>query len=324
MKVFVTGAAGFLGRAVVKALSEKGHSVVALVRSDRSSDDANVRFVRGDVRNTAPWAAELQGVDTVVHLAASFEDLHSQIAVNVLGTERLLAAMGAASCRRLVHVSTFSVYDYRRIARGAEINEQSLIESSPQDRDAYTETKLQQERLVRAFADAGNDVTIVRPGAIFGPDRWWDGGAAARLKGRLWLAVAPQGKPKLVSVWNCADAIVVCVENPASIGGTFNIVDDDLPTQREYQAMLRDAGLFDARVLALPYAVASGAARVIGIVNGRRFDGNAQVPYYVHEPRMTASFKPFEYSNAHAKRVLGWSPKLSVADAVRRGARERT
>jgi 2-alkyl-3-oxoalkanoate reductase len=321
VKVFVTGAAGFLGRAVVKALSDTGHDVVALVRSDRSSDDSNVRFVRGDVRNPPPWADELQGIDAVVHLAASFDDLHSQIAVNVLGTERLLAAMSAASCRRLVHVSTFSVYDYRRIARGAEITEQSPIEANPQDRDAYTETKLQQERLVRSFAEAGNDVTIVRPGAIFGPDRWWDGGAAARLKGRVWLAVAPQAKPKLVSVWNCADAIVLCVDNPTSIGETFNIVDDDLPTQRQYEAMLREAGLFDGHVLPLPYAVASGAARAIGLVNRWRFNGNAQVPYYVHEPRMTASFKPFEYSNAHAKRVLGWRPALSVADAIRRGAR---
>jgi 2-alkyl-3-oxoalkanoate reductase len=323
MKLFVTGASGFLGLAVIDAAVERGHEVVALVRSDKQHASSAVRFVRGDVRNTQPWIDELRSVDAVVHLAASFGDLHSQVAVNVLGTERLLKAMTDVGCRRLVHISTFSVYDYRRTESGATIDENSLIEAQPQARDPYTETKLQQEALVRAFEAEGNDVTIVRPGAIFGPDRWWDGGAASRLKGNVWLAVTPKGKPKLVSVWNCADAIVLCAEKPEAIGETLNIVDDNLPTQREYETMLRDSGLFHGRVVPMPYKVAEGVAGLASAFNKRKYDGRAQVPYFVDIARLEASFKPFEYSNARAKRVLGWKPRLSVAEAVRRGAANR-
>lgn len=321
MIVFVTGAAGFLGKAVVDQLLECGHGVVALVRTVPTGEHhPNLAFVRGDVRRSEGWKGELARVDAVIHLAASFDDLHTQLSVNVLGTERVLQAMTEAGCRRLVHVSTFSLYDYDARPAGTTVDERFPVEQVPVNRDAYAETKLYQEQMVRRFAAEGNDVTIVRPGAIFGPGRWWDGGAAVGVKGRVWLGIAPQAKPKLVSVWNCADAIVACLESSAARGETFNIVDDDLPSQKQFFAWLKEAGLQQGVSIPVPYAAASAVAGMIAWVNKRRYGGRALVPYFVDRSRMTPSFKPFEYSNAHIKSVIGWKPRLSVRDAITKGA----
>jgi 2-alkyl-3-oxoalkanoate reductase len=316
VKLFVTGATGFIGAAVVKAARARNHEVVALVRGDRTSTDEGLRFVRGDVRHPAPWAAELAGIDAVIHLAASFDDLHSQLAVNVLGTEHLLKAMTDHGCRRLVHVSSLSVYDYTTPAPGTVIDEQSLIEAHPAERDAYTETKVFQEELVRTFGAHGGLVTIVRPGAVYGPDRLWNGGLVTRLAGSWWLACGPNTKPKLAHVDNCAEAMVLCAETDASIGETMNLLDDDLPTQKEFLAALESRGLFSAKPIPVPYRVMEAGTKLLHAINNRRYGGKAQVPSFMHPARLAASYKPFEYSNAHAKKILGWQPKHTYKTAL--------
>jgi 2-alkyl-3-oxoalkanoate reductase len=316
VKLFVTGATGFIGTAVVRTARLRGHDVVALVRGDRTSSDSGIRYVRGDVRHPAPWSGELAGVDAVIHLAASFDDLHSQLAVNVLGTEHLLKAMTANGCRRLIHVSSLSVYDYTTPAAGSVLDERSAIEPRPADRDAYAETKVFQEELVRQFAADGGLVTIVRPGAVYGPDRLWNGGLVTRLFGPMWLAVGPETKPKLAHVDNCAEAMVMCAEIDASIGETMNLLDDELPTQRQFLAALKERGLFSARSIPVPYKVFEAGTKLLQAVNVRRWKGNAQVPSFMHPDRLAASNKPFEYPNAHAKKVLGWTPKHNYKTAL--------
>ncbi|HEY5874095.1 MAG TPA: NAD(P)-dependent oxidoreductase, partial [Ilumatobacteraceae bacterium] len=115
MKLFVTGAGGFVGRAVVDEARSRGHDVVAMVRSTKGVETAGVATVVGDLRQDGPWVAAMAACDAVIHLAASTGDFFDQMASTVLGTERLLAAMSDNGVKRLVHISTFSLYDYRAI-----------------------------------------------------------------------------------------------------------------------------------------------------------------------------------------------------------------
>lgn len=144
----------------------------------------------------------------MVHCAAAFGDLASQLAGTVLATEHLLAALPARA-RRIVHVSSLSVYDFDAPRGGGVLDERTPLEPAPLRRDAYTQTKLIQERLVSDYAAAhGIELVVVRPGAIYGPGKDWDAGTGLRA-GRFDLIFAPFARMRLIHVDNCADAIDV-------------------------------------------------------------------------------------------------------------------
>ena len=124
MKMFITGAGGFVGRAVVDEARSRGHDIVAMVRSTTGAvETPGITSVIGDLRQDGPWVAALATCDAVVHLAASTGDFYDQLASTVLGTERLLAAMSDNGVKRLVHISTFSLYDYRAIPANGWLDE---------------------------------------------------------------------------------------------------------------------------------------------------------------------------------------------------------
>jgi nucleoside-diphosphate-sugar epimerase len=323
VKLFVTGASGFLGAAVVDAAEARGHEVVRLVRRATSGQDGSPRErvvdAVGDVRDTRAWEAALDGVDAVVHLAAAKAgDFHTQFASTVLGTEALLDAMSRHGVRRLVHVSTFSVYDYRALPTGAVLDETSPVEARPQDRDDYAQTKLVQEQLVRDFAAAGGEVTIVRPGAVYGPGNLWNAGLAAVLPGGLGLAFAPRGRLKLTYVENCAEAIMLAAERVEAIGCTINVVDDDLPSQRAFAKALARHGVPVPRSVPVPWVVARALATALAVANRRFAGGRAKFPGIVVPAKLDAQYRPLRYTNDTARRVLGWRPRYGLDEALAR------
>ena len=122
MRALVTGANGFLGRHVVNALLARGIEVRAMVRPAARLEalgwPSSVEVFRADLRTSRELATAFEGVDVLIHLAAVVsggED--AQFAGTVVGTERLLDAMAASACRRLVLCSSFSVYDYSSTRR---------------------------------------------------------------------------------------------------------------------------------------------------------------------------------------------------------------
>ena len=319
MKLFVTGASGFVGSAVVAAAIARGHEVVRLVRRAEPEGGARVTDAVGDIRHPASWRDSLVGVDAVIHLAAAAGgDFHTQFSSTVLGTEALLGVMRDVGVHRLVHVSTFSVYDYRSIPVGSLLDESSPIEAHPLDRDEYAQTKLVQEQLVHDFALSGGEVTIVRPGAVYGAGKLWDAGLAVRLSRGVGLAYSPLARQKLTYLENCAEAIVLAAERPEAIGATVNIVDDDLPTQRGFARAQRRAGFVVPRSVPVPYRVAILTASTLALVNRRFAGGKAKLPAFVVPAKLDAQYRPLRYSNETAKRVLGWRPRYTLDEALLR------
>ena len=327
MRIVVTGAAGFVGAAVVRRALGRRHEVVALVRSterarDALGDSPALTLVVGDVREPSSWEGALDGAGAVIHLAAGKGGgLYDQFGVTVGGTEQLLAAMDRHGVRRLVHISTFSVYDYGALPIGSVLDETAPLERTPRRRDEYAQTKLEQERLVREWAAGGDgrELTVIRPGAVYGPANLWEGGHAAELAG-VGLAISPRSVQKLTYVDNCADAIVLATERDEAIGETINIVDDDLPTQAQYEQMLRDHGIDVARGVPVPYRLARATADVLDAISRRWFRGRAKLPYFLMPAKLDARFRPLQYSNATAKRVLGWTPAVPLDEALTRSA----
>src|SRR3954471_15387721 len=138
MRALVTGANGFLGGHVVRALLARGIEVRAMVRPAARLEalgwPSSVEVFRADLRTSSDLARAFEGVDVLIHLAAVVsggED--AQFAGTVAGTERLPEAMAGAACRRLVLCSSFSVYDYS--STSGTLDENSPLHRAP---DVYS------------------------------------------------------------------------------------------------------------------------------------------------------------------------------------------
>jgi 2-alkyl-3-oxoalkanoate reductase len=321
MKVLVTGASGFLGRAVVRAASAAGHDVIAMVRPTAKTDglgwNDNVTTVRGDLRQRGAWT-DAMSVDAVIHLAAAASgDLPTQFAGTVVATENLLGRLDWSAVRRFVHVSSFSVYDFSAIRSGAILDETVPLEPTPMRRDAYTTTKLIQERLVVTACEAHKTpLTIIRPGAIFGPGKTWNFGRVGSAKG-MDFVFAPNARARLTHVENCADAIVRALDAPSAAGGVYNIVDDDLPTFGQFHRMCRANGAPVGRMVPVPWWLVASTGWMIDLMNRRLFKGRAKLPEILSYPRQHVQWKPIRYSNDRAKRDLGWHPHVPLATGIK-------
>ncbi len=134
MKLFITGANGFLGRYVVAEALRRGHAVTVMVRSADApktgwAGHPNLAIVQGDLRAKRGLSESLKGHAAVLHLAAEKAgDLYAQYAGTVVATENLLAAMSEAGVRQIVSISSLSVYDYLHLPSFSLLTEETPLE----------------------------------------------------------------------------------------------------------------------------------------------------------------------------------------------------
>lgn len=185
MRVFLTGATGYLGSALLEALRRQGAEVTALVRDpDRlgiSGPRDRLRVVRGDLLEPEGYEAFLRAVDAVVHVAALVRvwssDPKAFERVNVEATERLIRQAAEAGVPRIVYTSTF-------FALGPGRPGQVLDETAPTRpplQNPYRRTKVEALRRVRQLQAEGVPVLILFPGVLYGPGRMTEGNFVAGL-----------------------------------------------------------------------------------------------------------------------------------------------
>lgn len=320
MKALVTGAGGFLGRHVVAALLARGVEVRALVRPAARLDElrwpASVEVVRADLRAARELEQAFDGVDVLVHLAASVtggEDL--QFASAVVGTERLLEAMARTGCRRLVLASSTSVYDWSAIH--GTLDENCPLEQGADlyQRDGYSIAKSWQERITRRFAEKhGWDLTVLRPGYIWGRDRA-DLAALGLQFGKLRFVLGPLVRMPMTHVENCADLFALAATDPRARGQTFNVFDG--PGERVWSFLgshLRGTGERSLRI-PVPYLLAFSLVR---LAFAFLFKRNPKLPHVLIPCRFESRLKPLRYSNRKAREVLGWRPPLDRTECLAR------
>ena len=320
MRVLITGAGGFLGRATVTAALAAGHEVFALYRpaSPSPASDATPRltWIAGDLRQPDQWVVPVAGVEAVIHCAAAASgDLSTQLAGTVLATENLLAAL-PTDLRRFVHVSSFSVYDFDDPRFLGVLSEDTSIETRPLRRDAYTQTKLIQEKLVRQFAaDRSIPLVVARPGAIYGPGKTWDFGRSLAF-GRLDLVFAPLARMRLIHVDNCADALVAALAVPAKGELIVNLVDAEQPTHWRYRSLSRRAGAATGIGVPVPYAFVLALGMAARLASLLFFKSRARLPELLDPPRQRVRWRPLRYARARAQSVLGLRQRISLAAGV--------
>ena len=319
--VLVTGGNGFVGRHLVSALLDRGDSVRVLALPDEDADWLSAHGVvvhRGDVRQPETLVAPMSGATGVVHLAAMMDvwrPLSEYRAVNVTGTENVCRAALTAGVRRIVHMSSSSVYGsgHRRPAD----------ESCPLRplRDPYPMTKAAGDLAVqRMVADEGLPATIVRPDQIFGPgDHLHFGATADRLaRGRGVIVGAGDNAVPLVFVSDAVAGILLALDQDEAAGQAYNISTDSPITQRQFMdTIASEIGASTVRVH-VPYR----ASYAMGYLAERlAFD----VPSW-HRPPVTRLGVAFigtdtRFAIGKARRELGYDPQVDLLEGVRITAR---
>lgn len=215
MRVLLTGATGKIGNALAGMLLDRGHQLVALVRDPVRAGallSSEVELAHGDVTDPETLRSAAAGVEAAFNCMGIFEqwtaepDIFNRI--NAEGARNVAAAARAAGVRRLVHTSTFDVFD---APRGGTVSEAGLADY--EKGTPYERSKQLAERLVLAEA-AEMEVVIVNPAGIIGPGPWashgFDGTLADLLRGRL--PAVPPGGMSLTWVEDAAAAHLAALE----------------------------------------------------------------------------------------------------------------
>ena len=316
MRVLVTGAGGFLGRAVVRRLNEAGHAVVALVHENTAGVDGVDRR-SGDIVNLDAMAQAVAGCDAVIHCAAHltpFGRIDDYYDVNVRGTDNLLAACEIAGVRRFVFTSCASVVLDRGDLNG--VNETQRVPARAPT--PYLATKAIAERHVLAANAADFATVALRPHLLWGPGE-------STLLPRL-ASLAKAGKLRLFGeagkkidtcyVDNAADAHVAALdrlEPGSAIAGKAYFITQGEPASVEgfVNGLLRAAGYpAETRRLSAP------VARVLASTAPLRRAVGAD-PLVTGD--LLALFGQATWFNiAAARRDLGYQPRVGMAEGFAR------
>jgi len=329
--VLVTGAAGFIGRQVVGSLLKKGLSnIICLIRetSDLSGlkriiedeqGEGKTRIIEGNLLSFEDCLRITEGVKIIYHLAAgtSTKSFSEAFLNSVVTTRNLIEASLRHNClRRFVNVSSFAVYTNLNKKTGRWLDETCPVEKHPETRaEAYCYGKVKQDELVMEYRNkAGLPYVIVRPGTVYGPGKFFIPGRVGIDTFGIFLHFGGSNPLPLTYVENCAEAIVLAGLVPGVEGEIFNIVDDNLPTSREFLKLYKK----NVRKIKSIYV-----PKAIGLLFCVFWDriakwSDGQLPSAFSYREWAAYWKKTYYSNRKIKDKLGWRPRVSTEEGLKR------
>ena len=327
--ILITGAAGFIGAKVVERLLERGYRRVRCFA--RPSSDltrletmarqhprgALIEVMKGNLQSRQDCRNAVRGAAVIVHLAAARGEKSIPDAVmnSVVTTRNLLdAAVEQGDVRRFVNISSFSVYDNG--ARSSRtLDETCPIEGRPELRgDAYSFAKIRQDELVEQYGrERGLRYVIVRPGYVYGPGNEGITGRVGIGSFGVFLHLGGSNPLPLTFVDNCADAIALSAIADGVDGQTFNVVDDDLPTSRQFLRQYK-THVRRFRSLYLPHVVSYTLCWMWETY--ARWSANQLPPSY-NRRGWNSYWRKTRYSNTKLK-GLGWTPIVPTAEGLRR------
>jgi dihydroflavonol-4-reductase len=321
-RVVVTGAAGFIGSAVTRAVQAKGAHVVAVVEpggDGRNLDGSEVERVVADIADSAAIRTACEGARFVFHLAAIYRfwatDPSRFSAVNVGGTLNVLSAVRAAGCERLVYTSTVGVLGLEPSIRGLPIDETSYADISHLF-GHYKRTKFVAEHEVLRAAAEGLDVRLVLPTFPLGP-----GDRRPTPTGRLVVDFLNGKMPAFVDtamnvthVDDLALGHVAALERGAR-GRSYILGGDNMPMREILRILAEHSGLPTPRVR-IPHGAVLMAAAASTLIEGHLLRQEPRVP--LEAARMSGTKMIF--SDERARVEIGHTSR-PAGDAIEESAR---
>ena len=327
--ILITGANGFIGTSVVENLLQRGfHNLVCFVRPSGNTErlqavisrypQARVRVTKGNLLSRQDCVRAMSGVRIAYHLAAGFEKSFAGAFMNSAITTRNLleAASDSGSFRRFVAVSSFAVYSNQHLRRNALLDESCPVECPAHSRaDAYAFGKIKEEEVVLDYMRRRNiSCVILRPGAVYGPGKRAITGRVGIDTFGIFMHLGGSNRIPFSYVDNCANAIALAGLVPNIDGEIFNVVDDDLPTSRQFLRLYKKH-VGKLASIPVPYSIAY-LLSTLWEKYSRWSQG--QLPPAFNRSRCSAEWKGNRYSNEKLKRLLGWSPTVGFDEGCRR------
>jgi nucleoside-diphosphate-sugar epimerase len=292
LRLAITGAGGFLGRAACTAAVARGHEVTALARNPR---DGMVAMDLADPERLDELRLALEGCDAVIHCAAALSGDDSTHARDTIGaTRQLYEALPEGA--RMVLACSVSVHD----SRATHVSETTMNERYPERRDAYARAKLGQERIAGEAAGRGIDTVLMRLGALWCEGRRWNAHIGQRL-GPILLRMDGGGELPLLHVNDAAEALVMAAETDLPQGvSSFVAVGDHRPSARQWLVEMNPEER-PKLTLRLPWKTLLPFAKLARMLR-------LPVPGLLRVETLRYRMAPRVYDNQRAKTVLGWSP----------------
>lgn len=310
-RLFVTGATGFVGGALAMRLAAEGAEVRALARDPEKAaflrNYENIEIIIGDLMDQQQMEAATEGCMYVFNVAAALGGpLEHQRKANVAGVRNIMQASARADVRRVIHISTISVYGYKHT--GDIVEDITLTPAN----EPYGKTKSEGEGIVRTIgASQGISYAIIRPGAIYGPRSWaWTGRffSLARRKPAIFLGKGTGAAP-IIYIDDLLDLCIIAAQHPNAHQQAFNAVNDPSPTWRQY--LLEYAKLAGHQsYLGIPLWLLKPPMRLVAAFS--KPYSLAALFFTILEPLTTY----FRYRNTKATQLLDWRPKTSLEAGV--------
>jgi nucleoside-diphosphate-sugar epimerase len=308
-RMLVTGAGGFIGRALCRGLAARGHQVIAGLRSSLPPGAGAIEGVEearilGEIAPGRDWSDALRDVELVIHLA---QRAHRRPAGHVLTGQPeaaggLARAAAEAGVRRFLYMSSI-----KAMGDATPPGRRFRADDAPHPDDAYGRAKLASERaLAKVAGETGLELVILRPPLVYGPAAGGNFRALVRLAGSgLPLPFAAlDNRRSLIFIDNLVDLVAAAVVHPAAAGRVLLAADGAALSVATLIGLLAQGQDRAPRLFALPEAVFAALRRLPGL-------GPAV-------SRLTLSL---EVDDSATRAVLGWSPPVAAEAALLATAR---
>jgi nucleoside-diphosphate-sugar epimerase len=316
VKILVTGATGFTGKALVKRLLRDGHEVVGLDYKEGHKTEElrrlGAEIVIGTVTDTDVVRRCVQGVEVVQHLAAAFRELNVPPShyhkVNVDGTRNVLEAARDAGVRKVIYCSTCGVHGNVDNPPGGE-------DAPIQPADYYQQTKYEAEPIALEYGQRGLQVTILRPAAIYGPgdpERFY---MIFRQVAKGWFPMFGNGRTLYHPLYidNLVDAMVLAMDPDKGNGQAYLIADEEYVEIGDLVRRTARAMEVPLRVVRLP---------IWPVIAGGHLVEKACAPFGVTPPIFPRRVDWYRQNRAfridRARQDLGYRPAVGLDEGLRR------
>ncbi len=305
-KILVTGATGFVGRSLVPALLKAGHKVRCAV-SQKVDSLQTEQVVIDRLENQKDWSEALQGIDTIIHLAArvhimndkSKSPLDEYCKVNSLATKNLADQAAEHGVKRFIFLSSIKV-NGESTAKGFPFTEESIAEPE----DPYGQSKLNAEQYLHSISQSTKmKIVILRPPLIYG--------AGVKANFLKLLKLVDRGLPlpfgkvqnrrSFIYIDNLTSAICAVIDAPEAANQVYLVADDDSLSLAHLMDLIAKEMKVKSRLIAVPVNVLTCCLKLLGLKNlSSRLLGSLEV------------------SNSKIKSQLGWNPPVSSVEGLGR------